>query len=153
VLSNLLHKGLLDSNSSSPHISSRYVQIETTKNPTASSPHDDSDFTFVDLVPDGPQSTTPPLSPPVQPSAAAAQQNGKGKGEITVVTQGEMYAHVFVPHLGPLVNTKYAESITTEYIRSLNFHHMAVSPFLYELLINLLVTKSKVLILTPPSLF
>ena len=60
-----------------------------------------------------------------------------------MVTQGEMYAQVFVPHLGPLVNTKYAESITTEYIRSLNFNHMAVSPFLHEFLINFLVTKSK----------
>ena len=148
----MLHKGLLDPNATSSS-ATRYVHVETSKNSNFSifshnsgnsSDYASEDFTFVDLGNEVASSlpSSAPNSPPAAQLAHSARGGG-GKGEITVVTQGEMYACVFVPHLVPFVNAKYAESIATEYIRSLNFHHLTVSPFLFELLIHFLVTTSK----------
>lgn len=63
-----------------------------------------------------------------------------------MVTQGDMYTHVFVPieeRDSPVLDIKYVVGVITEYIRSLNFHHISVTPFLYELLINFLVRNNK----------
>jgi Colon cancer-associated protein Mic1-like len=79
---------------------------------------------------------------PHQPSEARRA----GDAPVAYVTQADMYTHVFVPIEGrdsPLLDTKYVVGVITEYIRSLNFHHVAVTPFLYELLINFLVSNSR----------
>eukprot|EP00028_Trichosphaerium_sp_Am-I-7-wt_P003765 CAMPEP_0168539868 /NCGR_PEP_ID=MMETSP0405-20121227/22105_1 /TAXON_ID=498012 /ORGANISM="Trichosphaerium sp, Strain Am-I-7 wt" /LENGTH=410 /DNA_ID=CAMNT_0008569555 /DNA_START=563 /DNA_END=1792 /DNA_ORIENTATION=+ len=61
-----------------------------------------------------------------------------------IIKQEEMYAFVFMPVTERSdVDTKYMVSVLLEYIRSLNFHHITVHSFLYELLINLLVNAER----------
>ena len=81
-----------------------------------------------------------------QPQAHQPSSALKIGDSVVSVTQADMYTHVFVPIEGrdpPLLDTKYVVCVITEYIRSLNFHHVAVTPFLYELLINFLVSNCR----------
>lgn len=80
-----------------------------------------------------------------QPHAHQPASVGAEKSTVAV-TQGDMYTHVFVPieeREVPALDIKYVVGIITEYIRSLNFHHVAVMPFLYKLLINFLVRNNQ----------
>jgi len=61
-----------------------------------------------------------------------------------VIDQSDMYTHVFTPiEEEKGFDYKFIVAVLTEYIRSLNFHHLSVEPFLYELLINFLVRKQR----------
>eukprot|EP00026_Physarum_polycephalum_P003513 Phypoly_transcript_03526.p1 GENE.Phypoly_transcript_03526~~Phypoly_transcript_03526.p1 ORF type:complete len:724 (+),score=109.83 Phypoly_transcript_03526:179-2350(+) len=91
----------------------------------------------------------PPLCAPTHsytpPQAHASPSTPRGDSTIAV-TQADMYAHVFMTieaREPPLLDAKYLVGVLTEYIRSLNFHHLLVTPFLYELLINFLVSNKK----------
>ncbi len=78
-----------------------------------------------------------------QPHAHTVARVGEG---VVAVTQADMYTHVFVPieeRDPPVLDIKYVVGVVTEYIRSLNFHHVAVTPPLYELLIDFLVRNNK----------
>lgn len=168
VLAALLREGRLDVSSSSPHIHSKYtnagaiakagaqaaagagagatggkggdgeLDADWVEDPTESFEQADSDDSS-SAAHHAPHSHTQPHahqpSTPIRP------------GEVVVsVTQADMYTHVFVPIEGrdpPLLDAKYIVGVITEYIRSLNFHHVAVTPFLYELLINFLVSNSR----------
>lgn len=157
----MLREGLLDAASSSPHIHSKYTNAAAIAKagvlPAASAGTNDSsggggdDYegdrdelssstnAIVAAAHATPHSHTQPHAH--QPSAQI-----KAGESLVAVTQGDMYTHVFVPIEGrdpPLLDTKYVVGVITEYIRSLNFHHVAVTPFLYELLINFLVSNSR----------
>eukprot|EP01119_Soliformovum_irregulare_P017399 TRINITY_DN5165_c1_g1_i3.p1 TRINITY_DN5165_c1_g1~~TRINITY_DN5165_c1_g1_i3.p1 ORF type:complete len:180 (-),score=60.49 TRINITY_DN5165_c1_g1_i3:39-578(-) len=54
-----------------------------------------------------------------------------------------MYTHVFLPIEEKNLNFKYMISILTEYIRSLNYNHIQVEPYLNELLIRFLVKNNR----------
>jgi hypothetical protein len=93
-------------------------------------------------------STVMPTPPPLTSSYEQPQpyQPTSFRIGFVVVTQADMYTHVFAPIEArdpPLQDTKYVVGIITEYIRSLNFHHIAVTPYLHELLINFLVSTSR----------
>ena len=70
-------------------------------------------------------------------------ENKKNKGYV-IVTQSDMYTHVFLPlEEEKGLDNKFIIAVLTEYIRSLNYYHIQVEPFIYELLINFLVRNNR----------
>jgi len=62
----------------------------------------------------------------------------------TVVDQSDIYKYVFAPVEDDKgLDFKFVVAVVTEYIRSLNFEQILVEPFLFELLINLLVRNNR----------
>jgi hypothetical protein len=170
-LAALLREGILDSSSSSPHIHTRYTVAAITKSGSipgglASLGREKGDTETLDSEWTAEQvesletndsdemsgSATAIVAPSLsshsytQPQAHQPSSALRIGDSVVSVTQADMYTHVFVPIEGrdpPLLDTKYVVGVITEYIRSLNFHHVAVTPFLYELLINFLVSNCR----------
>eukprot|EP01112_Ceratiomyxa_fruticulosa_P015060 TRINITY_DN4383_c0_g1_i1.p1 TRINITY_DN4383_c0_g1~~TRINITY_DN4383_c0_g1_i1.p1 ORF type:complete len:901 (+),score=199.61 TRINITY_DN4383_c0_g1_i1:154-2703(+) len=90
-----------------------------------------------------------------QPSTSSDNKNARPANasvdELVVINQSDMYTHVFVPveekcdtvEGASSLDFKFVVAVITEYIRSLSFHHITVTPFLYELLINFLVRNGR----------
>jgi len=63
-----------------------------------------------------------------------------------IISQEDIFTHVLLPieeEKQQGLDHKYMVSVLTEYIRSLNYNHITVEPFLYELLINYLVSNKR----------
>ena len=61
-----------------------------------------------------------------------------------VIDQNDMFGHVFLPiEEEKGLDYKFIIAVVTEYIRSLNFNHLPVEPYLNELLINFLVRNRR----------
>lgn len=167
VLSALLREGILDASSSSPNIHTHYTIASVTKAGSLSGAQGqkgdaetlEPEWTAEQVEtleatdPDDISASTTAIVAPssmsnsyTQPQAHQPSTALRIGDSVVSVTQADMYTHVFVPIEGrdpPLLDTKYVVGVITEYIRSLNFHHVAVTPFLYELLINFLVSNSR----------
>ena len=93
---------------------------------------------------------------PVRPQQDTARRSPKG---YLVIDQNDMYRSVFSPveeHKVVLIinyflftvflkglDYKFVVAVITEYIRSLNYYHLVMEPFLYELLIHFLVRNNR----------
>jgi len=60
-----------------------------------------------------------------------------------VITQQDMYQHVFLHFVEQGLDYQFMIGVITEYTRSLHFNHVTVDPSLYQLLISYLVRNDK----------
>eukprot|EP00164_Ancoracysta_twista_P010789 GFYU01016405.1.p1 GENE.GFYU01016405.1~~GFYU01016405.1.p1 ORF type:complete len:738 (+),score=165.60 GFYU01016405.1:47-2260(+) len=82
------------------------------------------------------------LSPSV-PTPGSMQHYTNSEGYV-VVEQPDLYSKVFVTiDQEKTVDSKFLVAVILEYLRSLNACHLNVQPYLYELLINILVANNK----------
>jgi len=79
-----------------------------------------------------------------RPKSNISDSSTKTSEGQVVIHQEDIYTHVFAPiEEEKGLDYKFMVAVLTEYIRSLNFNHIKVEPFLHELLINFLVRNNR----------
>ena len=117
--------------------------FDAVEDPLATDRLDEDADALADADPSAPHvPQRPPIAAPTtMASPALALQRTEG---YLVVEQEQIYTHVLVPvEEDGTLDSRYLVAVLLEYVRTLNYQHIAVKSFLYEFLIDQLVRSNR----------